>query len=91
MAVRTIYFEDLAENVAFWSEAFVVDADEMLDYGVRNDPWPCHADAEAAKASPYGAIIASGGFIVTLMNGRRTASTTIALKLGRSWADLSGR
>src|SRR5262245_22963040 len=87
MAVRTVYFEDLAENVAFWSEAFVVDAYEMLEYAVRNDPWPFHIDVEAAKASPYGALIASGGYIVTLMY---RSAHSIYNNSTEAWAFLGG-
>ena len=87
MAVRTIYFEDLVENVAFWSEAFAVDAAEMLEYSVRNDPWPFHTNAEAAKASPYGEIIASGGYIVTLMY---RSAHSIYNNSNEAWAFLGG-
>ena len=87
MAVRTIYFEDLAENVEFWSEEFVVDEDEMLEYSLRNDPWPFHTDTEAAKAAPYGEIIASGGFIVTLMY---RSAHSIYNNSNEAWAFLGG-
>lgn len=87
MAVRTIYFEDLVENVEVWSEEFAVDKAEMLEYSLRNDPWPFHTDAEAAKASPYGEIIASGGFIVTLMY---RAAHTICNNSKEAWAFLGG-
>lgn len=38
----------------------------MLEFGRRNDPWPFHVDEAAAALSPYGGIVASGGYIVTL-------------------------
>ena len=44
----------------------VCDEDEMLEYGRRNDPWPFHVDEAAAARSPFGGIIASGGYVITL-------------------------
>ena len=38
----------------------------MMEFGRRNDPWPFHVEEAAAARSPFGGLIASGGFIVTL-------------------------
>jgi acyl dehydratase len=43
------------------------DKDEMLDYARQNDPSPFHVDEEAARNSPYGGLIASAGYTVTLL------------------------
>mgnify|MGYP001598486126 CR=1 FL=1 len=45
----------------------LADREEMLDYARRNDPWPIHVDPEAAARSPFGGVIASGGYTITLM------------------------
>src|SRR6516165_6371392 len=42
------------------------DKDEMLDYARKNDRSPFHVDEEAARNSPYGGLIASAGYTVTL-------------------------
>jgi acyl dehydratase len=63
----TIYFEDLAEGARFESGAVDVDRDDMLAYNRQNDPWPFHIDEALAAASPYGGLIASGGYTITLM------------------------
>ena len=65
--MRVVYFEDLHEGDVYWGDEVVADADEMLAYNLRNDPWPFHVDQEAAKRSPFGGIIASGGYTITLM------------------------
>ena len=62
-----IYFEDLNAGDSWNSPELTVDHDEMLAYGRANDPWPFHADPEAATKSPYGGLIASGGYTITLM------------------------
>ncbi len=63
----TIYFEDLEIGNSFVSEALTVDHEEMLAYNRRNDPWPFHVDETSAAQNPYGSLIASGGYTITLM------------------------
>ena len=65
--MEIIYFEDLKEGDVFWGDEVAVNFDEMLSYSQLNDPWPIHVDEEEAKRSPYGGIIASGGYTITLM------------------------
>ena len=61
-----LYFEDLEEGAVFPGDECLVDRDEMLQYALKNDPSPIHVDEEAARTSPYGGLIASGGYTVTL-------------------------
>jgi len=62
----TVYFEDLHVGSMFVGRECVCDKDEMLEFGRRNDPWPFHVDEAAAARSPFGGVIASGGYIITL-------------------------
>ena len=64
--MTTVYFEDLVERQEFVGDEVMVDKDEMLEYARKNDPWPFHVDEEAAKASPFGGLIASGGYAISL-------------------------
>src|SRR5262249_57446678 len=61
------YFEDLNVGDSWISAEYAVDHEEMLAYGRANDPWPFHVDPEAATRSPFGGLIASGGYTITLM------------------------
>jgi acyl dehydratase len=61
-----MYFEDLEEGTVFRGDECVADRDEMLEYARKNDPSPIHVDEEAARNSPYGGLIASAGYTVTL-------------------------
>jgi acyl dehydratase len=61
-----IYFEDLQEGVQPFSPEIVVDGKEMLEYNHKYDPWPFHINEKAAKASPFGGLIASGGYTISL-------------------------
>src|SRR3989441_12550904 len=60
----TVYFEDLEVGSVHLGRECVCDKDEMLEFSRRNDPWPFHVDEAAAALSPYGGIVASGGFII---------------------------
>ncbi len=64
--MEKIYWDDLDEGAVFWGDTVVVDPEEMLEYARRNDPQPFHLDEDAAKATPFGGLIASAGYTVTL-------------------------
>ena len=69
------------------SAEYTVDHEEMLAYGRANDPWPFHVDTEAAAKSPFGGLIASGGYTITLMY---RLSHEIVNRPDRTWAFLGG-
>src|SRR2546430_14694828 len=73
----TVYFEDLEVGSVHLGRECVCDKDEMLEFSRRNDPWPFHVDGAAAALSPYGGIVASGGYIVTFWDPLSSGSTTI--------------
>ena len=83
----TVYFEDVEVGNPYWGTELVVDEQEMLAYGQRFDPWPMHADPEAAAESPFGGLVASGGYTISLWylsaHGFMTAP-------GSEWAFLGG-
>lgn len=62
----TVYFEDLEIGSVHLGRECVCDEEEMLAFSRRNDPWPFHIDEAAAARSPFGGIVASGGYVVTL-------------------------
>ena len=62
-----MYFEDLNVGDSWTSAEHTVDHEEMLAYARVNDPWPIHIDQEAAAKTPFGGLIASGGYTITLM------------------------
>lgn len=81
------YFEDLSVGDNWTSSEHTVDHEEMLAYGRANDPWPFHADPKAAARSPYGGLIASGGYTITLMY---RLGHEIINQPNRRWAFLGG-
>ncbi len=60
------YFEDLVLGEKVWGIEEIADKEEMVDYARRYDPWPVHIDEEAAKESPFGELIASSGYAISL-------------------------
>ena len=85
--VEIVYFDDLNEVDVFWSDEVLVDPDEILAYNQKYDPWPIHVDDELAEKSPFGCIIASGGYTISLMY---QASHMIYNNDTRQWAFLGG-
>ncbi len=55
-----LYLEDFKPGDRFESRGRTVPEAEIIDFALRYDPQPIHIDAEAAKHSPYGGLIASG-------------------------------
>jgi hypothetical protein len=47
------------------SEVFA-DRDDMVAYAERNDPYPIHVDEQFAATSPFGGLVASFGYTVSL-------------------------
>ena len=61
-----LYFDDLEEGTVYWGVECVAHQTEMIEYALKNDPLPMHLDEQAARTSPYGGLIASSGFTITL-------------------------
>ena len=63
------WFEDFAVgDVSEFGPVTVTEA-EIVDFAERFDPQPFHVDHEAAAASPFGGLIASGWHTVALFMG----------------------
>ena len=54
------YFEDYAVGEVFEFGEYVVDEQELVEFGRAYDPQPFHTDAEAARKTHFGGLIASG-------------------------------
>src|SRR6266446_4348479 len=88
--MATVYFEDLEVGAVHLGRECICDKDEMLEFSRRNDPWPFHIDEAAAARSPFGGIVASGAYIVTLwyrslIEIYNTPSATSAFLGGLDW------
>src|SRR4029078_1008657 len=54
------YFEDVAVGTIMRWGRYGATKEEIIEYARQFDPQPFHLDEEAAKASPFGGLIASG-------------------------------
>ncbi len=59
-AVPTMWFEDFVPGDVHDLGTVVAEHDEVVDFAKRYDPQWYHLDEEAAKASQWGGLIASG-------------------------------
>jgi len=54
------YFDDFSPGDRFVSAGKTMTEGEIVAFAFTYDPQPIHLDREAAEASPYGGLIASG-------------------------------
>ena len=57
---RQLYLEDLAVGDRFVSAEHTLDAKQIVDFATRFDPQPFHTDPEAAEATFFKGLAASG-------------------------------
>lgn len=62
----TVYFEDLVEGRVDESPEMTADRDAMVAYAERHDPYPIHVDEQFASGTPFGGLVASFGYTVSL-------------------------
>ena len=68
------YFDDFQVGERFSTRGISLTESAIIDFAMRYDPQPFHIDTEAAKASNYGGLIASG--FQTLVLGFRMVMET---------------
>ena len=55
-----LYLDDLYQGQRFVTSAYSVDAEQIKIFGSQFDPQPFHLDEEAAKATMFSGLAASG-------------------------------
>jgi acyl dehydratase len=59
-AANALFLDDLSVGQRFSSGAHTIDAAQIKAFAAQFDPQPFHLDGEAAKATLFGALAASG-------------------------------
>lgn len=78
---RALYFDDFIPGFTFTTASRTLTEDDIVTFARQYDPQPFHLDADAARASIYGGIIASGfhtlttAFALSLETGLWTAAS----------------
>lgn len=60
MTAGDVYFEDFTPGREFRTEGITVTEAQIIDFAMAFDPQPFHLNVEAAKATIYEGLIASG-------------------------------
>ena len=82
-------YEDLEIGEEAVSSPLTVNADEMLHFARKYDPQWFHADAEKAKSSVFGEMIASGIYTTALWRQLdHTINGDIDFICGIAWEDV---
>ncbi len=66
-AIDDRYFDDYVEGDVHRFGSVLLEADEIVAFAKRYDPQTFHTDPEAAKATQFGGLIASGWHTCGLM------------------------
>ncbi|RQO75968.1 dehydratase [Aquitalea sp. FJL05] len=69
-----LYFEDLTAGRRFHTASHTITQDEIIHFSRQFDPQPFHTDPEAAKASFFNGLAASGWHTSSLTMSLITAS-----------------
>lgn len=77
------YFDDYEVGQNETSQSFIADNEDMIACAKKWDPRPFHVDEEAAKASPYGGIIAPSIYTMAIASwlGHQFEYSTVSLGL----------
>ena len=62
-----LYFEDIETGMTFTTGSITIDAAEIRSFARKFDPQPYHLDRDAADASLFGGLCASGWHVCALM------------------------
>ena len=57
---KTLYLDDLHVGQRFTSDTHLIDEEQIKAFAKQFDPQPFHLDAEAAKATLFEGLVASG-------------------------------
>lgn len=81
-------FEDLEIGETGISEPQVIDAADMIEFAQKYDPQWFHANADAAKASIFGEVIASGIYTAAIWRKLdHTINGDVDFFCGVAWED----
>lgn len=81
-------FEDLTIGERATSKEMLVEQDDMIEFAKKYDPQWFHADAEEAKASVFGEVVASGIYTAALWRKLdHTINGDVDFICGVAWED----
>lgn len=85
--MRDVYFEDLVAGFRFTTGGVTLTESEIIDFALKYDPQFFHLDREAAAASAFGGLVASGMQVLALSFRLAIDSGMLQHNLGGNAAD----
>ena len=82
-----IYLDDFRTGQRFSSGTHIVEASDIKAFAAQFDPQPFHLDAEAAAASRFGALAASGWHTAALTMRMLVETVVVEVRVSRSKPD----
>src|SRR5258705_12135196 len=89
--MQELFFEDIEIGGTARVGEYEVTEAEILEFGRRFDPRPFHTDPHAAKASGFGALVASGCHVFCMrswLSSRMSPRPALIAGLGLESLDL---
>ena len=82
-----LYFEDIEVGEERRAGPYLLTADEIMSFATKWDPFDFHMDIEAAKASIYGGLAASGVLTLCIANklGHELESSAVQAYFGAEY------
>lgn len=57
---KPLFFEDFEVGQVYETDTYTLDEQEIIEFGLKYAPVPYHTDAEEAKKTSFGTLIAAG-------------------------------
>jgi acyl dehydratase len=61
-----LFLDDLAPGRRFSTQNYALDEADLVEFAIRYDPQPFHVDADAARQSVFGGLVASGWYTAAI-------------------------
>jgi len=87
--MKIVYYEDIKLHAKYRSKPYFLTEQTIVEFAQQWDPGPLHVDAEFAKASSYGALIAPAALLLAIwMKLVREQEPKVAYTVGLGWKDV---
>jgi len=87
--MNIVYYEDIKLHAKYRSKPYLLTEQTIVEFAQQWDPAPLHVDAEFAKASSFGALIAPAALLLAIrMKLVREQKPKVAYRVGLGWNDV---
>jgi len=84
-----VYYEDVKLHVKYKSRPYLLTEREIVEFSQQWDPGLLHVDAEFARASSYGGLIAPATMLMAIWSRLvREQEPKVAYRVGLGWNEI---